>query len=151
MPELLCEVCGNPVERQHTVCPWCRSPRQAAAAPAARTRRVVTVNLEAGSPTAAQALRHLKNELAACRLRGVRVVRAIHGYGSSGQGGKIRSAVRAAANSLVRSGLARSYLSGEDYDGLSAAARTLLNAEPELKQNLRSDRLNPGITLFLIS
>ena len=52
------------------------------------------LNLELGRPTADEALRRLTAEIAACRHMKRPVLKIIHGYGSSGTGGKIRTASR---------------------------------------------------------
>ena len=47
-----------------------------------------TVNLEQGMPTADRAIRRLTYELAAARQMRYAAVKLIHGYGSSGTGGR---------------------------------------------------------------
>lgn len=48
------------------------------------------VNLELGRPSADEALRRLEHELAAKRHLRAKAMKIIHGYGSSGKGGRIR-------------------------------------------------------------
>ena len=52
------------------------------------------VNLELGRPSADEALRRLEHELAAKRHLRAKAMKIIHGYGSSGKGGRIRTARR---------------------------------------------------------
>ncbi len=52
------------------------------------------VNLEAGMPFVDQAIKRLTFELHQSRRQGFAAVKIIHGYGSSGVGGKIRTASR---------------------------------------------------------
>ena len=52
------------------------------------------LNLEQGMPTVDTALRWLEAELHAARKMGRPGLKLIHGYGSSGTGGKIRTACR---------------------------------------------------------
>lgn len=52
------------------------------------------VNLELGRPSADEALRRLEHELAAKRHLRAKAMKIIHGYGSSGKGGRIRTASR---------------------------------------------------------
>ena len=56
--------------------------------------KVVELNLENGSPTIQAALQKLKNALSTYKGQGFKVVILIHGYGSTGVGGGIRTAVR---------------------------------------------------------
>jgi DNA-nicking Smr family endonuclease len=53
-----------------------------------------TVNLKEGMPLVHEALSRLDQELAVARREGYGMVKLIHGYGSSGLGGEIRSAVQ---------------------------------------------------------
>ena len=52
------------------------------------------LNIEPGRPTREQALLRLAEGLANAQKGGVRVLKVIHGYGSTGQGGVLRFAVR---------------------------------------------------------
>jgi ribosomal protein S9 len=90
--------------------------------------KVRTVNLEANRPTAEEALRIMESELTACRRRGVRAVILIHGYGSSGVGGAIRTAVRRRLAESGLRGVVRMSAGGEEWSprkGLLAALGAL--------------------------
>lgn len=52
------------------------------------------LNLELGRPDAAEALRRLAAEVEAARHLGIPAMKLIHGYGSSGRGGRLRTACR---------------------------------------------------------
>jgi hypothetical protein len=140
-----CEVCGNDIEDAVQSCPFCGSAQRM---PPSRKRKagVETVNLERGLPNVEQAMARMEAELMSASARGVPIVRLIHGYGSSGQGGGIRSAAHRRLAELRRRGLIRDYVPGDDYEEMGAAARRLLARMPALRESLRSDRLNPGIT-----
>ena len=53
------------------------------------------VNLEAGMPTVDMARTHLNMTLRSAKANRVKVLKLIHGYGSSGKGGAIRADVLA--------------------------------------------------------
>jgi hypothetical protein len=53
-----------------------------------------TLNLKEGFPTVDDARRRLLSEMQSARARGVRVIKVIHGWGSSGEGGKLGPAIR---------------------------------------------------------
>ena len=57
-------------------------------------RPVRELNLELGRPDAAEALRRLAAEVEAARKMGTPAMKLVHGYGSSGKGGRIRTASR---------------------------------------------------------
>ena len=50
---------------------------------------LMTINLEEGMPTVAQAQTRLIGELGRSRAAGAKAVKLIHGYGSTGVGGKL--------------------------------------------------------------
>ena len=142
-----CTVCGNDIADTAPRCPFCESP-QAGTGGAMRRKpaTVMSINLEAGKPTAADAVKRLEAELMGARNVGARIVRAIHGWGSSGAGGKIRDAVRRRLPVLRQRGLIRGFVAGEDYAETREEGRGLLSRHPDLRSSLRTDRLNPGIT-----
>ena len=55
---------------------------------------ILTINLEQGMPTVEQAKQRLIAELGRARASGTKAVKLIHGYGSSGVGGKLRIGIR---------------------------------------------------------
>ena len=59
------------------------------------TNRLREVDLERGMPTVRAALQQLSFELWRGRSLGCAAVKLIHGYGSSGKGGRIRVEARA--------------------------------------------------------
>ena len=107
--------------------------------------RMTVVNLESGSPRVDEALRRLDMKLDTARMQGTKLVRVIHGYGSSGQGGAIRDAVQSHLAMLARRGLVRAFVWGGDYPD-SASARALLQRRPVLRESLRTDAGNQGVT-----
>ena len=52
-----------------------------------------TVNLEQGKPKVEQAIARMNQAVFSARASGTKVIKLIHGYGSSGKGGVIRTAV----------------------------------------------------------
>ena len=106
----------------------------------------MTVNLEEGRPFVEEALHRMDRQLYEARTKGISVVRLIHGYGSSGAGGAIKRAVRKELESALQHGSIKHYVSGEDYQH-SEIGRNLRSRFSELKEDLRTDQGNPGITL----
>ena len=150
----LCTTCGNEIEDRTWKCPFCEHPQhQSPSRAKRRTRardRVVTVNIKEGGPTVEEALAHLQRELTSCRHLGTRVIRLIHGYGSGGTGGRIRTAVRKELAGRMQGYGIREVVHGEDYSLFSEAGRRLRADHPELKAELRTDRENPGITFIVL-
>lgn len=138
----LCATCGNEFKGRSS-CPYCGGLPQGYGRRRNRTTVIVTVNLEAGRPTVDDALARLDIELGAARMRGARLIRLIHGYGSSGEGGAIRSAVRMRLKTLRPR---CTIIPGESYSADTNGGRRLLASYPRLRESLRTDSHNPGIT-----
>jgi hypothetical protein len=108
------------------------------------------VNLEAGLPYVDQAIRRLTFELNSSRTLGYSAVKIIHGYGSSGSGGKIRIGVRRYLDSLMRQNRIKLYQPGEEFSIFSEKTRVLLNACPSLRKDRDLERHNNGVTFVLL-
>ena len=112
--------------------------------------RMKTVNLEAGMPTSDQAVRRLTYELNAAKTLGCGVLKLIHGYGSSGTGGKIRVEVRRYLDRQAHLKKIRLYECGEEFSIFNANTRALLDACPELRKDADLERHNNGVTFVLL-
>jgi len=144
-----CEVCGNPIPAQAFTCPFCNSAQSVENFPKTR-ERVISSNLEAGLPSAEQSLERLERTLREARSCGAKVVRLIHGYGSTGRGGKIRDAVRRELGRKLARCEVKAVVPGENYSSTTNSGRDLLSRFKELKNTERSDSSNPGLTIIEI-
>ena len=106
-----------------------------------------TINLEAGFPTVDDARRRLLSEMQSARARGVRVIKVIHGWGSSGEGGKLGPAIRKSLRLRVKEGKASLVLPGERFSSDTNEGRELVQRYPALRNDRDYNRANPGITL----
>ena len=144
-----CEVCGNPIPPQAFTCRFCDASQSVENFPKTR-ERVIRSNLEAGLPTVEQALERLERDLREARACGAKLLRVIHGYGSSGRGGKIRDAVRRELGRKLARGEVKAVTPGENYSSTTNSGRDLLSRFKELKTPERSDSLNPGLAIIEI-
>lgn len=141
-----CETCGNPIPAGASRCRFCESAQSSRGSrPLAEAVR--TINVESGLPTVEEALRRLDAKMSVAISEGVRVVRVIHGYGSSGRGGAIRDACRRSLGAMLGRGLVRTIIRGEDYGSSRLATQDLLRRFTDLKSTERADGDNPGITM----
>ena len=115
-----------------------------------RQEQVRSVNLEDGMPTVEEAVRRLHTGLQAARCDHVGTVRLIHGYGSTGKGGRIRVQVRAELGRLKRQGAIRDYVPGEEFGPFSEAGRRLVSRYPQLARDRDYGRENQGITMVVL-
>ena len=98
-------------------------------------------------PTVAEATRRLAVELESARRRGVRLLKLVHGYGSTGAGGKLRGGLRRALAQHQAAGRVARVVAGEEWSIFEEEARGLLESYPELSRDADLDRGNTGITL----
>ena len=145
----VCAVCGNEIDPGVGQCPYCGAER-AAIATAGSGIPHREVNLERGLPPVALALDRLDKEIALAGALGTRVLTLIHGYGSSGEGGAIKTAVLRRLEFLRHAGRVREVVPGEAFEGRSGRGRQLLRRFPFLTAHRDLNRANPGITLVVL-
>ena len=108
------------------------------------------LNLELGRPTVGQALDRLRADMDACRHMHQGVMKLIHGYGSSGSGGRIRAAVRKYLAAELAEGRVKAVIRGEDFSIFSEETRRILAQYPMLRQDSDLDRENRGVTFVIL-
>lgn len=113
-------------------------------------RRLTTINLEDGMPSVLQARSRLAHELRAAALAGTRLLKIIHGYGSSGAGGDLRIALQATLRQMKNRGEIRECIFGENWRKSDEQAWTLLKQFPDLKHDHDLGRSNKGITIVVL-
>lgn len=143
-----CMRCGNPFDRDLTRCPHCSYDVRESRATAITIRNC---NVKINMPDAESAREHLRVELDRAARDGVRVVKLVHGYGSSGKGGKLRHVIRRVLNAMCRSGALSAFIIGEEWSPGNTAAKSLIRKFPKLRTDSDYNRRNPGITLAILS
>ena len=141
----VCDTCGNEIPDPVMQCPFCDAPQNAPPI-RARSPSVQTVNIKEGLPTVEDGRSRLDHALCRARQNGTRVVRIIHGYGSTGTGGRLREMVRGYLQKEQRAGRIRLVVCGDDYGRGHATVREWMKRFPDLKRCERTDTANPGIT-----
>lgn len=109
-----------------------------------------TVNLETGMPTVDQAVRRLTYELSEAKRTGVLALKIIHGYGSSGKGGRLRVGLREYLSRLKGQGRISDFIAGEDFSIFNRAVTTAFTHCPELRRDRDLNRSNNGVTVIVI-
>ena len=114
---------------------------------------VPTLNLETFSPppNRQEAVTQMRSFLGEQRRRRARVVKIIHGYGSSGKGGVLWGAVRRELEEMRRRQEIRAYLPGEELHSRSATVRALANDFPAIRKLPEYGRANPGLTVVVLN
>jgi hypothetical protein len=106
-----------------------------------------TINLESGLPSLEEARRFLLRQMEAAQSEGVRVLKVIHGYGSTGAGGILCAGIRRSLRLRVKEGKARTIIAGERFSSDAVETRDLLQRHPGLRGDRDLNRANPGITI----
>ena len=109
-----------------------------------------TVNLKSDMPQVHEALQRLDRELALARQSKLTLLKLVHGYGSTGEGGDIRIAVQKQLVELARDGQIRGCIFGEDWSKSDDAAWKLLQSHPELKSDSDLGCHNRGMTIVIL-
>lgn len=112
-------------------------------------KNIREINLELGRPTVDIALRRLESELCSAKAMHAPVLKIIHGYGSSGKGGKIRTACRTYLKQQQESGQVRDVIRGEDFSLFSEATRQAFRVCDALRHDRDLDNYNNGITFVI--
>jgi hypothetical protein len=101
-------------------------------------------------PSVPEALQRLDRELVVARQDKVKLLKLVHGYGSTGAGGDIRIAVQKRLAEMVQDGHIRACIFGEDWSMSDEIAWKLLQSNAELKNDSDLGRRNRGITIVII-
>ena len=108
------------------------------------------VNLERGMPRADQAIRQLTFELHRTRSLGFSALKLIHGYGSSGAGGRIRIEARAYLRRLLDRGEIAALIPGEEFSIFSSATLSAFTRCGDLRKDHDLERHNNGVTFVIL-
>ena len=111
---------------------------------------VKTINLEADFPTLEEARRRVIQELKGAKRDGLRVLKIIHGYGSSGKGGTLCHGLRKSFALRKKEGAIKDFVAGERWSVFEPVALSLLETVPELRGDPDLNATNEGVTLVWI-
>ncbi|MFZ4061874.1 MAG: Smr/MutS family protein [Polynucleobacter sp.] len=140
-----CPQCGNP-RGMGDLCPQCGSDEL----PVALSDTLV-LNLKFDSPSAEEALERLTVALRRASEVGIKAIILIHGYGASGEGGRIKWAVHNALENNYFADRVDEYHFGEQTAYGSEAYHALLRRRPSLKGYLKHFKEgNAGMTVLLL-
>jgi hypothetical protein len=109
-----------------------------------------TINVETGLPTLDDARRTVIEEIRKAKREGVRVLKIIHGYGSSGKGGKLCIGLRKSFGLRKKEGVIKDFITGEDFSIFNDSTLALLQAVPELRNDLDLNTTNEGVTFLWV-
>lgn len=109
-----------------------------------------TVNLKQGMPHVDEARQRLNQAIDQGRRSGFSALKLIHGYGSSGVGGSLRTAIRSSLTRRRREGKIRAFAPGEKWHVCEPDAQAILAECPALERESDLNMHNEGITIVLL-
>ena len=111
---------------------------------------IKTVILKDGMPSVEQARAGMNSAIHAAQQSGIKVLKIVHGYGSTGVGGDLRFALQATLRQMVHKKEVRDCIFGENWRKSDERSWALLKEMPELKTDSDLGRGNKGITIVLL-
>jgi len=108
------------------------------------------INLEEGRPSSEKAVMRLRLELATLRRVGIDCIKVIHGYGSTGVGGVIRSDARDCMRELLSQGKIKHFCPGEAFGPFETSGRKAIELKPQMRNDRDWAKNNEGITIVII-
>lgn len=101
-------------------------------------------------PAVQDAMARLGREIRMARRQQVGAIKLIHGFGSSGRGGKIRLAVRRELLQMQKRGYVKYYVEGERLSIFDEDTRAAFIRCDALRRDPDLERHNNGVTLVVL-
>jgi hypothetical protein len=105
-------------------------------------------NVENNFPSLDEARRIVLDEIRKSKREGVRVLKIIHGYGSSGKGGTLHHGLRKSFALRKKEGVIKDFIPGEAFTIFNPVVLELLESVPELRADLDLSNTNEGVTVL---
>lgn len=145
---IICEICGNEINMLDENCPFCNNRIKVKNKNKIGPIKIFeTINIKEDMPIAKDAIRDMKKKIRSVKQKGVKVVKLIHGWGSTGKGGVLRIAIRNELQKMKNIGIINDYIKGEDFSKIGN--KQLLQRFPELKNDSDLSKKNKGITIVV--
>lgn len=113
--------------------------------------KIKTVNIKEGMPSTDEARKKLISEIEIARNAGVRILKIVHGYGSSGIGGALRLAIRKSLNYRKKEGIVENIIYGERFNRNNEDIKLTMQRFPALSSDSDYDRSNEGVTIAILT
>ncbi len=108
------------------------------------------INIKEGMPKVDVAIRKLRLELNTLRRVGVNQVKVVHGYGSTGKGGVIKTATLELLRTMKDEGRIRAFCPGEQFGPFETLGRSIVEACPAFRNDPDWAKGNAGTTVVVL-
>ena len=143
----ICSQCGNEIGDNQR-CPFCGNA--SVLDRKERNKKYSVVNIKQNMPTCDEAIKLLSIEINSARNSGGKILKIIHGYGSSGKGGELRWCLREYLSSMIIRNYIGDFLSGEELTSSSDKGDMILRRYPQLRKDKDFNRKNRGVTFIIL-
>jgi len=106
------------------------------------------VNIKSNMPTLDEARRLVIREIRRAQRDKVRVLKIIHGWGSTGKGGTLCVGLRKSFRLRKKEGMLREFFPGEEFSIFNQSVRELLEAVPGMRGDRDLNATNEGVTIL---
>lgn len=112
--------------------------------------KLITIDIKSEHQTVAEAIAQFLVELDAYKKGGYKVMKVIHGYGSHGVGGAIRSAFLKKCEDLKHRKFIDDYVCCDQWTEKNIVRKIAINYCPDLLADSELFHLNPGCSVVVI-
>lgn len=107
-------------------------------------------NVKQNYPTVAEAIALIEIEIEKCKKEGIKILKIIHGYGSSGVGGNIFVNLKQKLKFWKKTGLIKDYLFGDQWNSYNKKAMQIKFDFPSLPLDNDFNHPNMGMTILVL-
>ena len=108
------------------------------------------VNIKSDMPTASDAIKRVTYNIHNGKSLGFTAIKIIHGYGSTGKGGIIRTETRRYLKQQKDKRIIKDFIPGEKFSIFNEETRAAFLVCDELRRDSDLDRSNNGITIVIL-
>ena len=112
--------------------------------------RLKTYDIKSDMPTVLEAGKRLFEAIRHAKSQNYKVIKILHGYGSSGVGGSIKVAVRKSLRNQLSKGEIKAYIPGEAFESIMGFDDVIRLYNHLIKGDSDYKRMNDGITYVLL-
>ena len=108
------------------------------------------VDIKSDMPTVNDAIKRVTYNIKNAGAFGVTAIKFIHGYGSTGKGGSIRTETRKYLERQKAQGHIKDFIPGESFSIFDAATRNAFLVCDMLRRDSDIERHNNGVTIVIL-
>jgi hypothetical protein len=142
-----CLQCGNDIG-DNMCCPFCGFEEVLVSKKKKKKMRVV--NIKENMPICIEAEKILVNEIRKSKDNGYKILKIIHGYGSSGKGGELRWCLREYLQAMINRKSIYTYIAGEDLSSSNRKIYKMVMDYSILRKDKDYNKSNRGVTFIIL-